>query len=152
MICRLIVLSLVRHSPYYRLIRKPRKKTAFGKKTFSFFDYALLEGVDVLLRNGVGEERGVLTLRREACFEGCAFGGIRESGLGCLRSGFQRVLRLDVLGVFRLGGVQEVDTQLLFAAGATFEVERFRLVELAHHAGKHSMQCDFSHVLMVLKS
>ena len=52
---------------------------------------------------------------------------------------------MTVFGVLGLGGVQQVDAQLLLLARAALEVERFRLVELTHHAGKHAVESDFCH-------
>ena len=72
-----------------------------------------------------------------------------KSGLCRLRGSFERVLAGDILGVSRLGWVQQVDAQLLFAAGATLKIERLGLVELTHNAGKHAMEGDFCHVLVV---
>ena len=102
-------------------------------------------GFDVLLGYGVGEEGTILVLGLEAGLESSAFRRIGECGLGGLRSSFQCVLALDVLGVSCLGGVEQVDTELLFAAGAALEIERLGAVELTHHAGKHTVEFDFSH-------
>ena len=107
-------------------------------------------GFDVLLGDGEREERGVLRLGFESRFEGGAFGGVSKGCFCRLRGSFEGVLGLDVLRVFSLGRVQEVDTQLLFATGATFEVERFRLVELTHHAGKHAMECNLCHFALAI--
>ncbi len=81
----------------------------------------------------------------EAGLERGAFRRIGECGLGGLRSGFQCVLALYVFGVGCLGGVEQVDTELLFAAGAALEIERLGAVELTHHAGKHTVELDFCH-------
>ena len=101
--------------------------------------------LDVLLGYGVGEEGTILVLGLEAGLEGSAFRRIGECGLGGLRSSFQCVLALYVLGVGCLGGVEQVDTELLFAAGAALEIERLGAVELTHDAGKHTVEFDFSH-------
>ena len=113
-------------------------------------NFLVAEGVDVLLGDGEREERGVLRLGFEGCLQTGAFGRICKCRLGCLRGSFKGVLGLDVLRVGGLGRVQEVDTQLLFATGATFEVERFRLVELTHHAGKHAMECNLCHFALAI--
>ena len=106
----------------------------------------LVEGRgDVLLCDGEGEEGGVLRLGIEAGLQCGALRRVCKSGFGRLRGSFERVLAGDILGVSRLGGVQQVDAQLLFAAGATLEIERLGLVELTHNAGKHAMEGDFCH-------
>ena len=108
-------------------------------------NFLVAEWVDVLLRYGVGKERGVLTLRLETSFECCALSWVSQRGLSCLSSVLERFLRQDVFGVICLGGVQEVDTQLLFATGATFEVEGLGFVELTSYTGKHAVESDFCH-------
>ena len=94
---------------------------------------------DVLLGDGEGEEGGVLRLGAEGLFEGGTLSGVCKGSFGRLRGSFERVLAGDILGVSCFGGVQQVDAQLLFAAGATLEIERLGLVELTHNAGKHAM-------------
>jgi len=93
----------------------------------------------IFLGDGEGEEGGVLRLGSKGLFESGALRRVCKSGLGRLRGSFERVLAGDVLGVGRLGGVQQVNAQLLFAARTTLEIQRFRLVELTHNAGKHAM-------------
>ena len=106
----------------------------------------LVEGrSDVLLCDGEGEEGCVLRLGTEGLFECGALRRVCKCGFGRLRGSFERVLAGDILGVSRFGGVQQVDAQLLFAAGATLEIERLGLVELTHNAGKHAVKGDFCH-------
>ncbi len=99
----------------------------------------------VLLCDGEGEEGGVLRLGTESLFEGGALGGVSQGGLGGLGGGFEGVLAGDVLGVFRLAWVEQVNAELLALAWTTLEIKRLGAVEFAHHAGKHAVESDFCH-------
>ena len=68
-------------------------------------------GFNILLRNGVRKEGGVLALRLEGRFKGSTLFGIRESGLGSLCRGFQSCLTCLYFGVLVVfDGVQQIDT------------------------------------------
>jgi len=99
----------------------------------------------VLLGYGVGEEGTILVLGLEAGLESRPLRRIGQRRLSSLRRGFQCVLALDVFGVSCLGGVEQVDTELLLTARTSLEVQRLRFVKLALHAGKHTMQFNLSH-------
>ena len=75
----------------------------------------------------------------EGLFESGALRRVCKCGFGCLSSSFERVLAGDILGMSRFGGVQQVDTQLLFATRTTLEIERLRFVQFASDAGKHAV-------------
>ena len=85
----------------------------------------------------------------ESLFEGGALRRVSKGGFRGLRGCFEGVLAGDVLGVGRLAGVEQVNAELLLVAGATLEVKRLGAVELAHDAGKHAVESDFSHKLGV---
>ena len=93
----------------------------------------------VFLRHGVGEEGCVFALGVERRFESSALVWIGKCRLGSLGCRLQRRLRLFVLRVLRLGGIEQIHAQLLFAARTALEIERLRFVEFAPYAGKHAM-------------
>ena len=95
---------------------------------------------NILLRHGVGEEGGVLALGFESGFERRALGRVCQCRFGCLCGRLEGGLAGEVLRLLRLlDGVQQIHAQLLLAAVTTLEIQRLRAVELAHHAGKHTM-------------
>ena len=64
---------------------------------------------DILLRNGVGKEGGVLALCLERRFEGRALGRVSKGGFRCLCCGFQSCLACLDFGVFIVfDGVQQI--------------------------------------------
>jgi len=67
------------------------------------------EGTDVLLGDGVAEERVVLLLRLEGGFEGCTLGGVSQGGFGGSGSG------RSVTGAVRAGSDDSCYNMLIFS-------------------------------------